>query len=224
MYVICWISHALSPSFVYLLTFSICTTQCYGPHPRLSDASHQGLSNASHQGLSNASHQGLSDASHQGLSNASHQGLSDLILHASWRPTCSLNGRGVWVHYWLIGLWLSLSYATRTELRHTSLGSRLGLCGFSRYTVHIGQIMYLSVCECVCVSVCLHASVCGCVYLTFTHSCTRSHTDGGVNQAVRVRCLAQGHLNTQLGGAGDWTTRYQPTHSTSWATATHMCG
>ena len=45
------------------------------------------------------------------------------------------------------------------------------------------------------------------------HSRTHSHTDGGVNHArrqparreltVRVRCLAQGHLDTQLGGAGD---------------------
>ena len=48
--------------------------------------------------------------------------------------------------------------------------------------------------------------------LTFTHSRTRSHTDGGVShagrqparqRAVRVRCLAQGHLNTQLLGAVD---------------------
>ena len=52
---------------------------------------------------------------------------------------------------------------------------------------------------------------------------THSHTAGGVNQAtanlsgaVRVRCLAQGHLDTQLGGAGDPTSKFlvQPPIST----------
>ena len=33
--------------------------------------------------------------------------------------------------------------------------------------------------------------------LTFTHSCTHSHTDSRFNHAVRVRRLAQGHLHTQ---------------------------
>ena len=53
------------------------------------------------------------------------------------------------------------------------------------------------------------------------HSRTHSRTDGGVNHArrqparreltVRVRCLAQGHLDTQLGGAGDRTNNLQVT-------------
>ena len=53
------------------------------------------------------------------------------------------------------------------------------------------------------------------------HSRTHSHTDGGVSHArrqparreltVRVRCLAQGHLDTQLGGAGDRTNNLQVT-------------
>jgi hypothetical protein len=50
-------------------------------------------------------------------------------------------------------------------------------------------------------------------YLTFTHSCTHSHrrrcqpceATASLSRAVRVRCLAQGHLDTQLGGAGDQT-------------------
>ena len=35
--------------------------------------------------------------------------------------------------------------------------------------------------------------------------------------AVRGRRLAQGHLDTQRGGAGDWTSNLQVTSSTSWA-------
>ena len=65
--------------------------------------------------------------------------------------------------------------------------------------------------------------------LTFTHSCTHSQTDGGHNHCVRtasssgvcrVRCLAQGHLDTRGSnsqGDGDWT-GYKSIRSTSWAT------
>ena len=49
-------------------------------------------------------------------------------------------------------------------------------------------------------------------YLTFTHWCTQSHMDGGVNHAGRQPARweqlgwgAQGHLDTQQGGDGDQT-------------------
>ena len=56
--------------------------------------------------------------------------------------------------------------------------------------------------------------------LTFTHSCTHSHRRRSQtfkvtacwSGAVRVMCLAQGHLDTQLGGAGEWT-RHLPVTS-----------
>ena len=59
------------------------------------------------------------------------------------------------------------------------------------------------------------------IAITFIRSCTHSHTDGGVSHAkatasssgeVRARCIAQGHLDTQLGGAGDLT-NYLPVTS-----------
>ena len=50
------------------------------------------------------------------------------------------------------------------------------------------------------------------IVLTFTYSCTHSHIDGGVDHAGRQParqeqsgCLAQGHPDTQLGGARDRT-------------------
>ena len=41
--------------------------------------------------------------------------------------------------------------------------------------------------------------------LTFTHSYTAVSATHGCREESRVGCLAQGHLETQLGGAGDRT-------------------
>ena len=62
--------------------------------------------------------------------------------------------------------------------------------------------------------------------LTFTHSCTITHSQpckasASSSGAVRVRRLAKGHLATQLGGAGDQTGNfpgYHPISSPSWTT------
>ena len=43
------------------------------------------------------------------------------------------------------------------------------------------------------------------LYNIACHSPIHAHMQGGVNQAVRYRCLAKGHLDTLLGGACDRT-------------------
>ena len=60
---------------------------------------------------------------------------------------------------------------------------------------------------------------------TYHHSYTHSHTDDGVCQpckatasssgTVRVKCLAQGHLDIQVGGSRNWTSNLSVTSQSS---------